>query len=313
MTNLSRRKILQNFLTAAFSLSALGLPRVTHAEEDPMAKFDRMEQEAFSDFEDMVEESFAELERVTREAFLAAKRKISTKWGKKETFLPSPKVWVGYNEDKTSRIIVDDEKGIVKIETITDIKTIDQQTQRLSAFGKQAMTAGGAETNAMDPVFSALKPALERRPQGVTPDSVYPDKGMAYLISKDVSGKQALYIVQKVIHKKSNLKSRPAKTPSGRNKKIITTTIPMRKDYKRLNEKRVSAMVFKEAGRFKLPLELVYAIIKNESAFNPRAMSPVPAFGLMQLVPRSGAADAYKFVYKENAIVDMNYLLSATK
>jgi soluble lytic murein transglycosylase len=35
----------------------------------------------------------------------------------------------------------------------------------------------------------------------------------------------------------------------------------------------------------KIPSELAFSIIRQESAFNPRARSPVDAFGLMQLLP----------------------------
>jgi membrane-bound lytic murein transglycosylase C len=52
----------------------------------------------------------------------------------------------------------------------------------------------------------------------------------------------------------------------------------------------------------------VFAIIHTESYFNPKARSPAPAYGLMQLVPTSGARDAYNFVYKKDMVVSPNYL-----
>ncbi|MCB0422114.1 MAG: lytic transglycosylase domain-containing protein [Bdellovibrionales bacterium] len=41
------------------------------------------------------------------------------------------------------------------------------------------------------------------------------------------------------------------------------------------------------ASKFKVAPELIYAIMRQESAFNPKARSPVDAFGLMQILPRS--------------------------
>lgn len=41
------------------------------------------------------------------------------------------------------------------------------------------------------------------------------------------------------------------------------------------------------ATKFKVYPELIYAIMRQESAFNPTARSPVDAFGLMQILPRT--------------------------
>jgi len=44
--------------------------------------------------------------------------------------------------------------------------------------------------------------------------------------------------------------------------------------------------VLEAAARFHVPAELIYAIIRQESAFNKEARSPADAFGLMQLLPK---------------------------
>jgi membrane-bound lytic murein transglycosylase C len=55
-------------------------------------------------------------------------------------------------------------------------------------------------------------------------------------------------------------------------------------------------------------VSILLAIIETESSFNPRATSSVPAFGLMQLVPRTAGIDAYDLVYGEKKIVTPEYL-----
>jgi membrane-bound lytic murein transglycosylase C len=51
--------------------------------------------------------------------------------------------------------------------------------------------------------------------------------------------------------------------------------------------------------------------METESHFNPRARFAVPALGLMQLVPRSGAMDSYRHVYGEKVLLGPDYLYEA--
>ena len=50
------------------------------------------------------------------------------------------------------------------------------------------------------------------------------------------------------------------------------------------------------------------AITETVASFYPKATSHIPAYGLMQLVPSSGARDAYNYVYKEDIVLKKRYL-----
>lgn len=118
----------------------------------------------------------------------------------------------------------------------------------------------------------------------------------------------------------------PAEFASAQNNDVVTTvrrlqndqkkvqvTIPFRQDYLSERARQYTGAVDAEASRRQLPPSLVYAVIETESHFNPRARSHVPAFGLMQLVPKSGGLDAYHYVYGEKKVLAPEYFFQPTQ
>lgn len=62
-------------------------------------------------------------------------------------------------------------------------------------------------------------------------------------------------------------------------------------DHLKRRAKRFRPIVADWADRAKVDFALVMAIIRQESAFNPKAESRIPAFGLMQIVPKYAGRD----------------------
>lgn len=71
-----------------------------------------------------------------------------------------------------------------------------------------------------------------------------------------------------------------------------------------------SRLVEQSAGRFQVDPELVHAIIRVESDYNPRAVSRKGAVGLMQLIPATARRFGVKNAFdpKENIEGGVNYL-----
>ncbi len=59
---------------------------------------------------------------------------------------------------------------------------------------------------------------------------------------------------------------------------------------------RYRPLVERHATRFGLPPALIFAVIHIESSFNPAALSPRNAQGLMQLVPHKGGVEALRYI-----------------
>ena len=67
-------------------------------------------------------------------------------------------------------------------------------------------------------------------------------------------------------------------------------------------------IITKYSKRFRIPDELIYAIIHNESSFNPMGRSHALAYGMMQTNPKDTCFDAYKFIHNEHKLLTSFYL-----
>ena len=94
----------------------------------------------------------------------------------------------------------------------------------------------------------------------------------------------------------------------GRPRRVATVRFKLAPDHLRTRAEEFRPLVIEYARDYQVDPPLIFAIIHTESAFNPRARSGVPAYGLMQLVPRSGARDAYRLVHDKDALVTGTYL-----
>jgi membrane-bound lytic murein transglycosylase C len=92
----------------------------------------------------------------------------------------------------------------------------------------------------------------------------------------------------------SNTQKRAALT----NKKITTYTIPLKSQKDAARAQPYLSRVQEQSKRFKLNPSLVFAVIHTESHFNPKAQSHIPAYGLMQIVPRTAGRDVNRFLFK---------------
>lgn len=120
------------------------------------------------------------------------------------------------------------------------------------------------------------------------------------LITKEEA---AASIVQSSKKSTSTVKGKDGKT-----RKTATVKMAMATESLSKRAEQFKDLVQEFSKTFQIEEPLIYAIMEQESSFNPEAKSWVPAYGLMQLVPTSGGADAYRFVYKKQYAPTSSYL-----
>ncbi len=232
-------------------------------------------------------------------AFKKYQKKIGKVWGE-ESVLPDAKHDVTYRNHFKERSIVDYDKGIVKVELALKPR-----------LAKNARTA-------QRKLISALKKTIKQAPDNrsiieiakrpTPPRSKQPAvlAGLVANIDNSPLDPSQLADFAKAIA--ASMKTRTLTGKDGKQRVVISTQFSLLPDHIRIRAQKFSESVHTYAFKHNIPAPLIFAIIETESSFNPRAKSPIPAFGLMQLVPRSGARDAYKFIYSKDKVVKEKYL-----
>ena len=85
----------------------------------------------------------------------------------------------------------------------------------------------------------------------------------------------------------------------GVERRMIAQTIPFIPGFYGRLAARYADAVMAQARAHDVAPSLILAVIEAESAFNPHAMSPILAFGLMQIVPTSAGLDASGYLTGE--------------
>ncbi|MDD4648956.1 MAG: murein transglycosylase domain-containing protein [Desulfoplanes sp.] len=217
---------------------------------------------------------------------------ITPTWGKEEAKEPSQKRYVKYTQNYLSRAEVDFDTGTVQVETL------DQKNPQASL--KEAL------------VTVLLTP---NDPRGV---DLYSDKKVVlgetpFLYGEvlDMDGKpvrwewRANRFADALVH--DAVKTRQIKA-DGQSKTVHYVTLPMVQDHLMVRARKFKPYVLEYAKTYGVSPNLVYAIMKTESDFNPYAVSHVPAYGLMQIVPASAGQDVSGFLDDRQGVPSRDFL-----
>lgn len=207
-------------------------------------------------------------------------QKVNKKWGKGNSELPEKKKYVKYTNDYQARTIVDFEKGTVRVETLTTEQPLNTLKQAVATT--LLTTADPTKTD----IFSSDAPNTEGVP------FLYPQ-----VIDHD--GKLVQYRWR--AERYSNyLVSNKLKKFTSNGKTVYAVEFNLVAQHEHLRQEKYSQYVIAAAQRYNLSPALIYGIIETESSFNPYAVSPANAYGLMQVVPATAGRDVYNLVKKKS-------------
>ena len=231
-----------------------------------------------------------------QEAYNKFLKERAKQWGKDNVKESTQKDWVEYSNDGKSRSDVDFESGQVTIEIIQDKgKKVDNK--EIEDKLKFLLTNKGKTKDYDSEVEKAVplqeKPVLENQVKTPSGETVTEKN-----LDKDVKE-----IVQSV---KPEVKT--IKGDDNVERQVVTIKLELAPDHIRTRAEQYKKEVEKYCQKWNVDPALAYAIMQTESSFNPKAKSYVPAYGLMQIVPRTAGADCAQSLKKPFAAPTGNYL-----
>jgi len=222
---------------------------------------------------------------------------VSRKWGKKETKLPSRTSYIKYTQNYKSRAIVDFDAGTVTVETVDDK---DPKNSLKNAIVTTLLTPD--DPRAVD-LFSDKSVTLSSAKEPYLLGLVQDQRGKSI-----ATPAQAESFADYLLEKQAT--TRKVDVQEGA-KDALFVAFAMVANFQNKQAEKYRDMVSKYASQHKVSPSLVYAVIRTESNFNPFAVSPAPAYGMMQLVPSSGGREAYRAVKGRDEMPTKDYLFDA--
>lgn len=215
---------------------------------------------------------------------------IQKRWGKREIKYAGKNNYVKYIDNYLSRAEVDFQKGVITIETVSStepqkhlknaiITTLltPEDPENVDLFSSKEITLGG------QPFL--YKQVLDQDKQPIQ-WTWRANRFADYLIANEIKTKDVDF------------------------KKAYYVEIPMAADHLLQRRYQYAGIVHRASQKYDIPEDLIYAIIKTESSFNPYAVSWANAYGLMQVVPKTAGRDVFSLVKNRSGQPSPEYLFN---
>lgn len=222
-------------------------------------------------------------------------KQVAEVWGANEVVLPSPTRFVKYAQNYKARSIVDFETGEVLIESVSSV--YPQRSLKDVIVGLALAPASPAVD-----MFSAKDVILSENP--ALYGQLLNKKGEAMRYSNRAMDYANEILANGIEERQTIVNGRPVT--------IYRVHATLASDSIKKRAGKYETAVSRAASRYGLGERLIYSIVHTESSFNPFAVSPASAYGLMQVVPSSAGAEVYEFLHGKRGRPSREFLFDAS-
>ena len=279
------------YLVIIFILVALLSASLIRAEE-PFEKLNRdyeaqikaMESQYDAQLLEM-EQQWAKMEKEQEEAWARFKTEVERQW--QEFVHSTKKDWVDYNPKKDSRSKVDFENGKIVLEAVV------------------SEDDPGAVIKAKQKIARQIEKILKQT--DVAKKRILQNQLVTSQGNKVNFANMNNYINKEVL---PGLLPAPQtfRATDGVERRQYSVTVDLVPDHIRLRAEKYLPIVQKNAERFGLKPQLIFAVMHTESYFNPKAISGSNAIGIMQIIPKYAGREAYRAIYGQDKVISWDYL-----
>ncbi|WP_456397829.1 murein transglycosylase domain-containing protein [Desulfurobacterium sp.] len=256
----------------------------------------------FHKYKKEIDEEFEAYKKIMEEEFKNYKENIEKEW--KNPIVPSQKIFVEYSSNYKTRKTVDFNNGTVKIEVLQPQnyrkELLNNLIELISEKVKDAFKR--------NPVITNTDKRLKLIAAGTSVISRLPNSELIIgdiLTGKtEITKREAEKEAEKILKTTLIIKSKD----KGGTKYTLTFKFPKNKLY--IKAKKYKPLIVSISQKYNIEYPLVLAIIHTESSFNPMAISYIPAYGLMQIVPQTAGRDVTKNLFGKPMILTPSYLFN---
>ena len=261
------------------------------------------------------------------------KRDIERKWDHARR--SNEKEWVDYSPSYEARSTVDFERGVIAITVLVPISdagsshadpaavllAMKEAQAEAAGAGAPALASASTADQASVMIARAALPAawtkIIRQFEQIFSREAKAGRPLLanQVVAKSgapVAPQTAKSFVETEVIPQAVVEDKPMQAGDGVTRAQVSVKVPLAPDHLQQRAQVYRDDVTAHANRHGIDPRLLFAIIHTESYFNPLAQTPAPAYGLMLLVPRGPARDAYNFLYKSDIVLDDTYLQDPT-